>query len=427
MQYLQPATRVVSRRVALRALSRLFKYPPSALLSFEDDLFLDELERANCLYFWEQADPRTGLVRDRCEANATGPAEQRGVASIAATGFGLTALCIAAERGFVPARAVRERAAATLRFLASGMRCEHGFYYHWVDVGTGARVWNCEVSSIDTAILLCGVLTCRAYFGDGEIARLATHIFDRVDWGWLAAPSGLVSHGWRPETGQLGCRWDCYSELMMLYLLGLGSATYPLPARSWHAWRRAGFEYEGLRYIGSEAPLFVHQYSHAWFDFRHKRDRYADYFENSRMATEAHRRFCLNLSARFPHISEDLWGITASDSRSGYVVWGGPPLTGPVDGTIVPSAAGGSLPFLPGESLRVLRTIRQRYGRGAWGRYGFVNAFHPRDGWYGPDVVGIDTGITLVMAENLRSGFVWETFGRNPEVRQGLERAGFQA
>ncbi|MCC6588455.1 MAG: hypothetical protein IT168_17305 [Bryobacterales bacterium] len=426
MQYSQPATRVVSRRVALRALSRLISSHPRSL-SPEDDRFLDQLERANCLYFWEQADLRTGLVRDRCEANAEGFAGRRNVASIAATGFGLTALCIASERGFVPAAEARERAAAALRFLAWEMPAEHGFYYHWADVKSGGRIWNSEVSSIDTAILLCGVLTCRAYFGDREIARLATHIFDRVDWGWLASRAGLISHGWRPETGQLACMWDCYSELMMLYLLGLGSATYPLPVRSWHAWRRGVIEYGGLRYIGSDAPLFAHQYSHAWFDFRQKRDRYADYFENSKRATEAHRRFCLDLSARFPHISEELWGITASDSRNGYVVWGGPPLTGPVDGTIVPSAAAGSLPFLPEETLRVLRTIRQRYGRGAWGRYGFVNAFHPGDGWYGPDVVGIDTGITLVMAENLRSGFVWETFGGNPEVERGLERAGFRA
>jgi hypothetical protein len=213
---------------------------------------------------------------------------------------------------------------------------------------------------------------------------------------------------------------------MMMYLLGLGSSTFPLPVDTWHAWKRTTFEYDGLRYIGSFAPLFVHQYSQAWFDFRGRRDRYGDYFRNSATATEVHRRFCLELAERFPHFSEDLWGITASDSEHGYVAWGGPPEVGPLDGSVVPSATAGSLPFMPRQTQRVLRTIRTRYPR-TWSRYGFVNAFNPMTDWYDPDVVGIDTGITLVMAENLRSGFVWETFMRNANVRRALERAGFKS
>jgi hypothetical protein len=235
----------------------------------------------------------------------------------------------------------------------------------------------------------------------------------------------LLPHGWLPEAGFLPYRWDYYSELMMMYLLGLGSSSHPLKAEAWDAWKRNIFEYDGLRYIGSFAPLFVHQYSQAFFDFRGKRDRYADYFQNSAIATDVHRRFCLELAKQFPDYSDDLWGITASDSDKGYVVWGGPPAMGPIDGTVVPSAAGGSLPFLPQPVMRVLRNIRNRYPQ-AWGAYGYVNAFNPLKGWYDSDVVAIDTGITLLMAENARTSFIWNTFMKNREALQGMERAGFK-
>jgi len=211
-----------------------------------------------------------------------------------------------------------------------------------------------------------------------------------------------------------------------MYLLGLGSATHPLRPEAWNAWKRLTFEYDGLRYIGSFAPLFVHQYSQAWFDFRKKRDKYTDYFQNSVIATDVHRRFCIELASQFPTYSDDLWGITASDSEYGYVVWGGPPSVGPIDGTVVPSAPAGSLPFLPQPTMRVLRTIRTKYPQ-AWSKYGFVNAFNPLRNWYDKDVVGIDTGISMVMAENARTGFVWETFMKTPEAHRGMEKAGFKA
>jgi hypothetical protein len=246
-----------------------------------------------------------------------------------------------------------------------------------------------------------------------------------VDWTWLSEDTSLLPHGWAPEIGFLPYRWDYYSEHMMMYLLGLGSSSHPLPVETWNAWKRTTFEYDGLRYIGSYAPLFIHQYSQAWFDFRGKRDRYADYFANSVTATEVHYRFCLELASQFPDYSDDLWGITASDSQHGYVVWGGPPEVGPIDGTVVPSATGGSLPFLPQPALRVLKNIWKRYGSQAWSRYGPVNAFNPLKNWYDADVIGLDTGITLLMAENLRTGFVWNTFMKNPEARRGFQRAGF--
>jgi hypothetical protein len=391
-------------------------------ISPEDDRFLNELEKTNFQYFWEQANPKTGLVKDRCNVQVN----DRGiVGSIAATGFGLTALCIGEKRGFVSRAAAHERALATLRCLWGKLPNHRGFFYHWANINTGERVWDAEVSSVDTTILLCGVLACREYFPTAEVQRLADDIFDRVEWTWLSEDTALLPHGWTPEIGFLPYRWDNYSELMMMYLLGLGSTSYPLRDETWAAWKRLTFEYAGLRYIGSFAPLFVHQYSQAWFDFRGKRDKYADYFQNSITATDVHRRFCLELAKQFPSYSEDLWGITASDSPKGYVIWGGPPAVGPIDGTIVPSASAGSLPFLPQPVMRVLRTIKDRYPS-AWSKYGFVNAFNPLTKWYDSDVIGIDTGITLLMAENLRTGFVWNTFMKNEAAQRGMQRAGFK-
>jgi len=405
------------------AQSQLESLPGNPLLLLEDDQLLDDLEKRNFQFFWEQASPVNGLVRDRANVVAT---ETSVVASIAATGFGLTALCIAEHRGFISREEARERALVTLRFLWKKMPTHRGFFFHFADINTGERVWDSEVSSVDTAILLCGILTCRQHFEEhSEISLLAYEIFNRVDWSWLSEDTSVLPHGWTPEGGFLPYRWDYYSEMMMIYLLGLGSFTHPLPVQAWTAWKRTKFEFDGIRYIGSFAPLFVHQYSQAWFDFRGKRDAYADYFVNSALATDAHRLFCLELGKQFPDYSDDLWGISASDSQKGYVIWGGPPMMGPIDGTVVPSASAGSLAFLPQPVMRVMKNIRDRYGK-ALSKYGFVNAFNPLKNWYDTDVVGIDTGITMLMAENARTGFVWETFMKNPEAQRGMERAGFK-
>ncbi len=253
------------------------------LLRRRTTALLDEVEKACFLYFWEQAHPDTGLVKDRSKANTS---DSGIVASIAATGFGLTALCIGEKRGWVSYSDARDRVVATLNFLARKMPTHRGFFFHWANITSGERIWDAEVSSVDTAILLCGVLTARQHFRYAEITRLASEIFARVDWTWLSEDTILLPHGWTPEFGFLPYRWDYYSELMMIYLLGLGSEAHPLPPDAWNAWKRTTFEYDGLRYIGSYAPLFVHQYSQAWFDFRSKRDRYADYFKNS---THRHR------------------------------------------------------------------------------------------------------------------------------------------
>ena len=396
---------------------------PRKQLSKENSDLLIEVERRACLFFYEQADPQTGMVKDR--ARHTGP-DTHTVSSIAATGFGLSAMCIAHENQFLKADDAERRAETTMVFIAQHMPQEHGFFYHFVDMNSAERVWKCELSSIDTALLLLGVLHARAYFDSPRIHQLAADIYERVDWKWMLNGGGTLDHGWKPETGFLKSRWDSYSELKGMYLLAIGSPSHPIPATSWEAWKRPIYQYGDLRYISAPAPLFIHQSAHAWIDFRHQRDSHANYFENSTTATLAHKRFCISLQDRFPWFSESLWGITASDSEHGYVVWGGPPAMGPIDGSVVPCAPGGSLVFMPQDCKLVLQTILDRYPK-AWTRYGFVDAFQPKDDWYDPDIVGIDQGIVLLMAENLRNEGVWKAFMRNEEIVRAMKAVGFKA
>jgi hypothetical protein len=212
---------------------------------------------------------------------------------------------------------------------------------------------------------------------------------------------------------------------MMLYLLAIGSPTNPVPASTWDAIARPTLTYQGLTYITTQAPLFIHQFSHAWFDFRNKRDAYANYFQNSTTATQAHKLFCLSLAGTYSGYKDTLWGISASDSQNGYVVWGGPPSIGPIDGSVVPYVAAGSLPFVASDCMRVLHTMREQYP-GGWRKYGFVDAFNPLTGWYNADVIGIDLGISMLMAENYRTQFVWQQFMKNTEMVNAMTKTGFQ-
>jgi hypothetical protein len=402
-------------------------------LSPEDDAFLEDLSRRTFQYFLDHADPETGLVLDRAraagEAHAEGHPSYR-IASSAATGFGLTALCIGAARGWVGQEEARRRALTALRFYASRATHERGWFLHWSDARTGERRWRSEYSSIDTALLLGGVLTARQCFAeDAEVARLAALVYERVDFRWmLAGHPSLLSHGWRPETGFLKPRWDTYSEHLLLQLLAVGSPTHPVPAHVWRAWSRKRITYAGHTYL-SDAPLFTHQFSHAWVDFRGRREAwypFTDYFENSVRATRAHRQFCADLGREFPGYTADVWGITASDSQKGYVAWGGPPRDPAIDGTVVPCAAGGSLMFTPDIAVPALRAMKERYGERIYGRYGFTDAFNPNSGWTNPDVIGIDLGITLLSAENLRTGRVWKWFMSNEEIPRAMGAVGLR-
>jgi len=395
--------------------------PPEEQLSQEE--LLEQIVSRAFDFFWSEAGPHTGLVRDR--ALADGGPDPRHTASIAATGFGLAALCIGHKRGYLPPHQIGARVVTTLSFLVN--RAEHinGFFYHFLDVDTGKRVRLSEVSPIDTTILLCGVLMAREYFDNAKITALADFLYRRINWRWMLNGGKTFALGWTPEYKFIGSRWDVYCELMMMYLLAIGAPVYNIPPSSWNEFSRPRMEFEGYSYISAADPLFVHQYSHAWFDFRNVRDQYANYFQNSAIATYVHKLFCLSVRWRFPDYNENTWGITASDSRWGYQAWGGPPEIGRIDGTVVPCATAGSMPFLPKETIAVLTNLHNKYSGRAWKRYGFVDAFDPRTKWTDVDVLGIDQGISILMVENYRTGFIWEHFMKGREAQRGMKLVGF--
>jgi hypothetical protein len=396
---------------------------PLTQISKAAEALLDDMEGRNCDFFYNEASQTSGLVRDRAFWNAR---SQNRVSSIAATGFGLSALCIASKRNYLRPVDCEERVEKTLAFLLEQCPHEHGFLYHFIDIDSGQRLFGSELSSIDTSLLLCGVLHCREYFnGNSRIQALATTFYRRIDWQWMMNGGDTLSMGWLPDQGFLKHRWDIYSELTTMYLMAIGSPTHPIPANTWDAVQRPVISYGGIDYISGVAPLFIHQYPQAWCDYRGVRDRHANYFVNSIAATRAHQLWCLVLGQKFPWIDQDMWGISASDSRQGYRVWGGPPSMGPLDGTLVPNAVAGSLVYLPAECSHVLLTMRQRFGDKLYGRYGFADAFQPKVGWFGQDVIGIDLGIGLLMAENLRTGFVWEGFMKNREITHAMSEVAF--
>lgn len=398
-------------------------------LTVADKVFLQDLSHRNFLFFWEQADPRTGLVPDRgLMVGLPVRGRRRNVANIAATGFGLTAVCIGIEQGWITQKQARARILTTLNFLAYQAPQIHGWYFHWMDKRTGRRIMHSEISSIDTALLVAGVITAREAFSrDRQIVQLADLIYRRIDFQWMLNGSpDLLSHGWLPQRGFLSQRWSSYCELMILYLLAIGSPTHPIPPRAWYAWRRPLVHFFGYTFIG-DLPLFTQQYAQAWVDFRGRRDAPPsgiDYFQNSIAATLANRAFCIHFSKAFPKsYSPNIWGITASDSPEGYMVWGEPSDTAIIDGTVVPCAPGGSLMFVPDICLRALEGMREKWGNRIYGRYGFMDAFDPTTGWVDRDVVGIDKGITLLSAENLYNRGVWRWFMRNGSIQRALTLA----
>jgi hypothetical protein len=391
-----------------------------------DTAFMEDIQQRAVLYFLEQTDLESGLTRDRAPADG---GESTFPASIAASGFALTSWCVADARGWMPAGEALKRTLTTLRFAFDHVAHEQGWFYHFIDAKTGERAWESEASTIDTALFLKGALAAREYFDDDEVRDLVNAIYARIDWRWAMNGGTTLTHGWKPETGFISWRWDSYSELLGLYLLGIGAPNNALPAESWNAWRREPLVNYGGRTFVDCGPLFTHQFAHAWFDFRNQRDQHIDYWRNSIDATLAQREWSASQADRFPRWSKDLWGLTASDSAFGYVAWGGPSGASAqkVDGTVVPCAPGGSLPFAPRECLAALRQMKEVGGDSVWRRYGFVDAFNPETGWVSPDVIGIDVGITLLMAENLRSGLVWRIFMKSPEVRLGMWLAGFRS
>jgi hypothetical protein len=422
----------------------------SPRLSAEDDAFLEELSRRSFQFFWDAADPNTGITREHLYWDGSPyPADRRDIGSTGATGFGITALCIGAEHGWISRDKARQRALNTLRYYADRAANEHGWFYHWLNVVKGERTGanfdtavlglptdrkmarpKSEVSVSDSTWVIAGALTAGQYFHEEpEIARLAKKIYERVDYPWMRnGDRYTMSHGWLPETGFVEARYDKYCQLALMYLMGIGSPTHPLPTESWYAWERTPNSYGGYQYIGTSL-LWTYQYPFAWADFRGKREKrepHADWWANAVTATKAHRQFCIDLKKEFPGYSEEIWGITSSEGKTGYKAWGGPPRRSSVDGSVVPCAAAGSLMLTPELSLAALRAMKQRYGDKIWNRYGFADAFDPNTGWLSPEVLGLDAGITLLSAENLRTGNVWTWFMRNPEMVRAMELAGLQ-
>jgi hypothetical protein len=397
--------------------------PGKTQMTTADEQFLDELERRSFLYFWEQTNSNNGMVPDRARADGSGG---RNVASTAGIGFGLSALCVGVFRGWITHEQAYDRALLTLKTLRETVPTTHGFYYHFLDLDSGQRAWKSEVSSIDTALLMAGVLMVRQQFAHTEIETLATHLWNAVEWPWMLNNGATFSLSWTPEHEFAPYRWDNFSEHPLLDLMAMGSAPHPAPPEVWHAWQRGPVTTYAGRTFMQCPPLFTHQYPWAWIDVRNMRDDYADYFLNSSMATLAQRQMCIDLATRFPSFGPNMWGLTASDAPDGYRAWGGPDPTPDLDGTIVPAAIAGSLPFAPRECLEALRHIHDNFGASVFRRYGFVDAFNPGTKWVDKDVVAIDVGISLLMAENVRTNFVPQTFMRNVEIRRGLELARFR-
>lgn len=408
-----------------------------AIGPLSDDDFLELVSRTAFDFLWNEANPANGMVRDRSRENSA--------ASVASIGMALTGYGVAADRGWITRDQARERTRTTLNFLwnapqstapdATGYK---GHFYHFLNMQTGRRAGTNELSTIDTALLMAGVLYAAAYFDQDHpdeafIRDTGKALYDRVDWAWASPRAPRISHGWNPESGFIPYDYGGYSEAMILYLLALGSTTYPVERQAWEYWM-SGYRWQsdflpGRPYVAF-APLFGHQYSHIWVDFRGRRDaamrdRGIDYFENSRRATLAQVNYAAANPNRFAGYSANEWGITASDTPTGYRARGAPPAYND-DGTLNPTAPGGSYPFTPEESLRALRTMYTTYGRRLWGIYGFRDAYNPTQNWFATDYIGIDQGPILLMIENYRSGSIWQRFMTRPEIQQGLTRAGFQ-
>jgi hypothetical protein len=431
----------------------------AAVPHLTNDPLLADLEERTFRYFWETANPQNGLIPDRFPSPS--------YASIAAVGFGLTAYPIGVQRGYITRAAARQRVLTTLRFFARAQN-EHGFFYHFVDMRTGKRAGNSEVSTVDTALLLAGVLFCESYFDSAnrqevQIRKLARDIYGHADWTWAQPRAPAVALAWTPEAGFSPQDWNGYNEAMLVYLLALGSPTHPVDTDAWTQWTSTYNKYWGTlyneTYLGF-APLFGHQYTHVWVDFRGIRDAYMrehdlDYFENSRRATYTQRRYAIANPQHWRAYGKNVWGMSASDGPGpGSEDYRGKPCSfytyaargvglGRIvdDGTIAPTAALSSLPFAPEIVLPAAHEMYHRFGSSIYSTYGFRDAFnasyHPQldasqaaaaaapVGWVDSDYVGIDQGPILAMIENYRSDLIWRVMRRSTDLREGLKRAGF--
>src|SRR5215831_14589935 len=431
------------------------------------DPFIRELQERTFRFFWETANSENGLIPDRYPTSA--------YSSIAAVGFGLTTYAIGVERSYITREQAQQRVLATLRFLARapqsadarGAAGYRGFFYHFLDMNTGERFQDSELSTVDTAILLAGVLFCQSYFTgpapeDVEIRALADEIYRRADWRWAQRQAPAISLGWSPEEGFLRYDWRGYNEAMLVYLLALGSPTFPVGPDAWREWTST-YDTQWGTVFGQEfltcPAMFGHQYTHVWADLRNIRDAYMkrrglDYFENSRRAVYAQRAYAVANPRGCRDYGATVWGITASDGPADVEIVNargrrlfrtysarGIDATGRSDDcTLAPTAVVASLPFAPELVIPATLEMHRRYGQYIYSTYGFLDSFNrtfvfdvpvrhgqriPEFGWVAGDYLGIAQGAMLTMMENYRSALVWRVMRKNPYLRRGLEQAGF--
>ena len=396
--------------------------------------FLRDMQRRNYQFFLEAVHPTTGFVADRA---ATDGSTTSTYASSAACGFALASHCVAADNGWGDRQEIAQRVKQLLSSLLNQAAHQHGFVYHFFDAADGSRAPQSEASSIDTALMIAGAMTAAVAFADQpEIVQMADHLYRRVDWKWMLGDNNCLHMGWTPEEGIIPYQWDSFSELVILVLLAIGAPENAIDGSCWQAWRREPVLRDSDGEFLSYPPLFVHQYPMAFFDFRNLRSPSGrSYWDNSTRGHLAQIDFLTELGRRYPdqfdHYGSDFWGITSSDSEAGYRDWGGPYEDGRfepdrgIDGTLVPSAAAGGLAIVPHQATHTLLQQYTQFGDKIYGRYGFTNAYNPVTGWVGRDVIGIDTGISLLMAENSLSGGVWKHFMQHPAASRALRKAGF--
>jgi len=438
---------------------------PSVAITLRQQAFLDTLEQRTFAWFWERTDHKTGLSPDRWPTKS--------FSSVAAIGFALTAYPVGVERKYVTREQAAERTLNTLRFMynapqgpqATNVTGYKGFFYHFLDMQTGLRFEQVELSTIDTSLLIAGVLFCQSYFvqqnaTEAAIRAYGDSLYLRVDWQWARPRAPLVSMGWKPESGYIEADWHGLNEAIILNVLALGSPTHPVDVASWDAYRSTykWAVFQGQQHLNF-APLFGHQYSHIWIDFRGIKDSYMrsrgiDYFENSRRATYSQRAYAIANPGNWKDYGADIWGLTAVDGPLDTLltVRGSPrrfwtysargAAAGEIrdDGTLGPTAAGGSVAFAPEIAIPALVAMREKYGDNLFSTYGFLDSFNPTfdldikpqhgkivrgAGWFDTDYLGIDQGPIIAMIENYRSDLIWKTMRRNPHIIRGLRRAGF--
>ncbi len=409
----------------------LDKVEKPLLQDLSDDEFLDLISKKAFYYFVDNQHPKTGLFAD---------ASGGGDASIAVTGFGLTALCIGAERGWMDKKEAERRTLKCLNtfienpqdpndIIAEG---KDGFFYHFLDMETAKRAGNAEVSTVDTALLLCGVITAGEYFG-GEVKKAAETLYQEVKWDKFLDKYNIFYMGWSPEEDFLRARWNVYTdETMLINLLAIGSPTHPITPEAFYAWsRKKGSYKDGKPFVCSwQGALFTYQYAHAWFDFKDKLDKEGvDWWQNSVNATKAGIEFCLDNADKYKGFGKDSWGITSYDTPQGYnMSHGFPPCLSenPIyDGTISPSGPAGSMVFTPIDSFNALRNFYVNYPN-LWGPYGFRDSFNLDNNWYSQQYFGLGAGITLLMIENFKTDFAWKYFMKNAYIKDAMDKSGFE-